>query len=82
MADTYRIETLADFVKVPAARRGACLEEFATWIEVAEATAGFFEACGARSEPVAFTWIDDGERNITVSVRQETSDSAIGEDNA
>lgn len=62
----YQIETVADFLKVPTDRRAKCLEEFAEWIELAEALTDFTAACNLETEPVRFDWIDDGKRKKTV----------------
>lgn len=63
---TYEITNVSDFLKVPKDRRGACLIEFSAWIELAEATVEFTEACGAHSTPFRFDWIDDGKLEKSV----------------
>lgn len=64
----YRIETVSDFLKVPAERRAACLAEFTDWIELAEAMTDLTAACGVESEAFRFEWIDDGKSERTVVV--------------
>lgn len=56
-APTYIIRTVADFLKVPAARRETCLQEFHGFLPLAEMALRMPGATGA----FEFTWIDDGE---------------------
>lgn len=61
-APEYRIETVADFAKVPADRLGDCLAEFVPFL--------FFTRHAGEADPEvglaleAFTWIDDGVEGV------------------
>ena len=65
MTQTYKIEKLTDFTKVPVDKMGVCLDEFAVWIEIMRRAQKFPELF----TPVEnFTWIDDTARNITINI--------------
>ena len=72
--NTYIIETIADFLKVPTERQDACLEEFDGFLHTARAIAEMAaivgEVVGAdpKAEFTAFVWIDDGKRDRTVTI--------------
>ena len=66
-APTYEIRTVLDFLKVPAARRGECLEEFAVWLYILEAS-GVALAAFNPSLPQSFDWIDDGMHTMKATV--------------
>lgn len=62
----YRIESLADFAKVPDDRLTLCLEEFRSWVDMYRA----MTHDGPMPDGLVsrFTWIDDGKRDVTFSV--------------
>jgi|GEM_PF-2713123 len=73
----YEIETLTDFLKVPADRIGACLEDLAAWIESARSLT---ELCNSVSELAKYPrgaravecqkliWIDDRLKDVTIEL--------------
>jgi hypothetical protein len=64
--NSYRIEHVRDFQQVPPDRVDDCLKEFAVFIEMARLSS----LIGGDDVRVgAFTWHDDGERNITVKIQ-------------
>lgn len=77
-APTYEIAHVRDFLKVPADRRGACLEEFKDFLGLSDA---MMKAADAIADAVgadkpggsveSFTWIDDGESNRTINIATE-----------
>lgn len=74
-APRYEITTLNDFLRVPEGRLLACLTEFADWIEVNRRVRDLV-ATLAPDTPIEqvvtaerFVWIDDGERNVGISLR-------------
>jgi hypothetical protein len=62
---TYHIETVADFLKVPQDRLDDCLAEFRTVLRCVEP----FEALTGAEIVPSFTWVDDGNRHISVDIR-------------
>ena len=81
MKDVYEIRAVKDFLKVPASKRVAALEDFRAWLEmndmVAEIGAGYALKTGD-----SFKWVDDGtlgcsEVNIKVSIdrKREAAES-------
>lgn len=71
MVDIYKIETVADFLKVPEDRLDDCLKEFAAWVVISKSMIGFSDSCGAGLEVIGFTWVDDGKNDITVNIHTE-----------
>lgn len=79
-APQYRIAALTDFTKVPEARLGDCLEEFALWVDMQRQ----LREVVARLMPDAdldalianetFTWIDDGLRNVDLNIQADDAD--------
>ncbi len=76
MTNTYRIEKILDFLKVPEDRLPICLEEFATFLGVARANIALTDML-AKSLTMentttiqAYTWIDDGKQNITINIKE------------
>lgn len=73
-APRYRISTVADFGKVPPDRIHVCLAEFEVAVELARRTKAALEAIAAEKGVAAqfpletFEWVDDGERNATISI--------------
>lgn len=71
----YKIKSIEDFLQVPADRLVACLEEFKVWCEITtpliEGTRAMASAIGVNESDLkfshGFTWIDDGERNVTIN---------------
>lgn len=63
---TYEIRTLADFLKVPEARRGACLREFATYLKIVDPLTRLI---GVPHELKEYRWTDDGVRHLNVELR-------------
>ena len=64
----YRIESLADFLKVPEDRRDVCLSEFRTFLGIWEDANCLLGSGVARVSPV-FYWADDGARNVSINVK-------------
>ena len=79
--NTYRIETVADFLKVPPERQDACLEEFDGFLHTARAVAEMASIVGEvvgvnpQTQIGAFVWIDDGKRDRTVTIVPQASPS-------
>jgi hypothetical protein len=80
----YEIRTPADFMSVPRERLDLCLSEFAMAVKAAAAT---FDLLSAVSQEMyemqvaewrlsGFTWIDDDQRNLTVSLRTPVTHGA------
>jgi len=73
---TYRIEHVRDFLNVPQDRRSTCIEEFNTFLIMAEATVNLIDetnrALFGEGQPKAvvgaFTWIDDGKKNAYLNI--------------
>ena len=64
---TYQVRTVADFFDVPADKRAACLEDFATWLEVV----GMITREAAANADVVtdvFSWTDDGRHDFSLRV--------------
>jgi hypothetical protein len=71
----YTIKQAADFLTVPQNRLKDCLAEFAAFLETVRE---FQELCKIAGElvgetepivdPIAFHWIDDGKRNVTINI--------------
>ena len=85
----FEIRTVADFLKVPEARRRICLREFHAWLHIGQATVDLFEVVGQSlgyesiRDAIApqydvFRWHDDGE--ATVSVQIQTTSADLGTD--
>jgi len=81
---SYHITTLADFLKVPEDRLAMCLVEFADWLEVTRRTDDLlrtlvpdYPADQPLVKAECFEWIDDGERNITMHLRDTNGNPAI-----
>lgn len=65
---TYRIETLADMLKVPAERRGDMLRELELALLTHEFSASLAADTGIDWPPLAaMTWTDDGDHATHVS---------------
>jgi len=75
MTNRYRIEKILDFLKVPENRLPICLEEFATFLGVARANIALTDmlAKSLNMENTttiqAYTWIDDGKQNMTITIK-------------
>lgn len=76
-AQRYEIRTVLDFLKVPPERRADCLEEFAVFLEVAEASVNLMDAVAIRAGVSGalrttikdtYLWIDDGRRDIHANI--------------
>ena len=79
---TYEIRTVADFLKVPEARRRICLREFHSWLDIqasitnllcvaSETINGADDALkpeNIRWQNQAFNWNDDGKATISVQM--------------
>lgn len=80
MTNSYEIKTISDFLLVPADRLDDCLEEFKTWCQITtpltDATRALADAIGLEGKQIefvhGFTWIDDGEKNISVNFDEVT----------
>lgn len=73
MPDEYRIETLADFLKVPKEKWPELFRDFGTWLAImakqAELEAAYREALGPGVSLLpSFIWADDGVAGITQTV--------------
>ncbi len=69
---TYEIRTLADFLKVPLARRGVCLREFGAWLSVGE----YCEAIApVRADRDVFRWTDGGQNDLYVVLAEPLQQS-------
>jgi len=74
--NTYRIEHVRDFLNVPEYRRSACIEEFAIFLKMAEASVNLIDATNEvlfgkglpKTVIGAFTWIDDGKKNAYLNI--------------
>lgn len=84
-APRYEIKSVRDFLAVPEDRIADCLREFATMLEMARAATGLLDAVSDEvAEPGAirwrmgetFTWVDDGERNATLTIRSKPEAAA------
>lgn len=66
-APTYRIETLADVLKVPPERRATMFRELERGLLLHELASSMSEDCGMGPIPlVEMTWTDDGCGDATV----------------
>ena len=78
MASEYIIETVNDFLKVPEDKIDLCLSEFKEALNISRlmmeiAAIGYECTHGEKPQsPLAmmpyFKWIDDGEKNITITI--------------
>lgn len=82
MRTEYRIESLWDFLAVPPDRIDDCLEEFATALEAIRSSLTILKELtppdrrdAVRWAPGAFTWIDDGKRNETLTLSHTTPEA-------
>jgi len=81
-APTYKITTVADFLKVPPDRRDACLKSFAEFLpmaqdmlDVANTLADLLGADKGLNAIEGFTWIDDGKDEVTIILRPSDDDA-------
>jgi hypothetical protein len=82
----YKIKTIEDFLKVPPDRLEVCLQEFKTWCEMTRPLEDAIKAVAdCLYEKIelgferGFTWIDDGERNVTINFMTPTPKHDGGE---
>lgn len=70
MSQEYRIETVADFGKIPADRLDVFLEEFRGILQTQAEIQSMLALVGVPVEAVfqTITWIDDGEKNKTLNL--------------
>lgn len=67
MSDTYQIRSVADFLAVPQAKRGACLEQFALWLDIVEQSERLLVGIeGVNIGRDEYRWIDDGKCDVNV----------------
>ena len=70
---TYVLRTVLDFAQVPAERRETCLDEFSMFLALNDAITDIASSHGVTPKDMGlldqFTWIDDGKRDMTVSVQ-------------
>jgi len=68
MTDTYKIESIGDFLKIPSDRIHVCLQEMADHMAEfkAELEALGIEPTGA--EIKTFTWEDDGKNDLNITL--------------
>lgn len=70
---TYRIETVADMLKVPAERRGDMLRELEQALLFHEFSASLATDSGIEFPPIAgLDWTDDSDRSTHLRVNGET----------
>ena len=68
----YRIEKVADFLKVPEDRLASCLEEFADFLQMSRDMLGITKSLADiigvedASKIGAYTWIDDGKKDKSI----------------
>jgi hypothetical protein len=67
--NTYRINTLQDFLKVPSDRLADCLSEFAGYLDILRSLTGSVEGVTWKS---TFVWVDDGRRDLSVKLTVTT----------
>ena len=85
---TYEIRTVADFLKVPENRLGACLREFRIALRLARATDNLVRRVGevihqtdtVRCEMQLFRWIDDDKRTAHLRIRTKARPDGEGHD--
>ena len=68
MTERYEIETVLDFLKVPADRLDICLCEFRFFLEIARNLQTAFNNIQGSNLGKPFVWLDDGKRKITVNL--------------
>jgi hypothetical protein len=74
MTSEYRLNTVKDFLAVPAESIDACLSDFKTWLEIARNSSEFNsdmnELLGIPGAVAfsndGFTWLDDGISGISL----------------
>lgn len=79
--NTYRIERVTDFLKVPHGRLPMCLEEFADYLGLACDLIKLTDAVSggtATAEIGPFIWVDDGKRNKTITIVPMTAEPLGG----
>lgn len=67
MSPTYKLVKVADLLKVPPERRGACMRELEYALALMDLVAG--EEGKISTE--GFTWCDDGDRSSTIKIGEE-----------
>lgn len=74
MTKQYRIETLGDFLKIPADRIEECMKELACHLTAMRMTIDNFGLEPQGNEVKSFTWEDDGKQDLEIkaSVGDET----------
>jgi len=65
---SYLIRRVSDFLGVPAARRGACVQDMLQAIDEAEAVA---VQCREKIHADEFLWVDDGRAEYRLTVGQQ-----------
>ena len=71
MAQTYEINTISDFFKVPLEKRELCLKDLLRAVNYAEATMKFMESIGAKYDgnPLdKLVWKDDDSEEIIIEL--------------
>ena len=76
---TYEINTIADFLKVPAERQADCLQEFASFLAFVRLAQTVGTAFNSPIENGAFVWVDDGKTNIGVRLHDIETGKFISE---
>lgn len=66
MSKQYRIETLGDFLKIPADRIEDCMKELACHLTAIRMTIDNFGLEPQGNEVKSFTWDDDGKENLAI----------------
>ena len=73
MSRRYQIKTVADFLKVPKAKRADCLADFQDWLAIMDDHKGlesWLDILGGTkgafsTQYNSFTWVDDGKRGVS-----------------
>lgn len=67
MSLTYKLVTVADLLKVPPERRGACMRELEDALALMDLVVGE----EGKISTQGFTWCDDGDPKSTIKVGEE-----------
>lgn len=67
MPERYELKTVADFFKVPAEKRAACIHDFGLWLEMHDGFRELFSGIsGVRAHTETFGWIDDDKHDAVI----------------
>ena len=68
MSKQYRIETLGDFLKIPADRIEECMEELACHLTAMRMTIDDFGLEPQGNEVKSYTWVDGGKQDLEIKI--------------